>query len=66
MLLIYGMIVERHPKPNGVVGSSIPSCQILSLLDGKTNQVVTRHMCSPQTKNIYSSKVIGNFPKILK
>jgi hypothetical protein len=33
--LNYRMIVERYPKSNGVVGGSIPSCGILSLLDKK-------------------------------
>ena len=28
--------MERYPKPNGVVGGSIPSCEIFSLLDEKT------------------------------
>jgi hypothetical protein len=34
MALNYWMIVERHPILNGVVGGSIPSCEIFSLLDG--------------------------------
>jgi hypothetical protein len=28
------------PKPNGQVADSIPGCEIVSLLDGKTSQVV--------------------------
>ena len=34
MILNYQVIVERYPKPIEVVGSSIPSCEIFSLLDG--------------------------------
>ena len=30
------------PKPNGVVGGSTPSREIVSLFDEKTNQVVKR------------------------
>jgi hypothetical protein len=36
--------VEDDSKvPNGVVGGSIPGCEIFSLLDGKTSQV-TKHI----------------------
>ena len=35
MILSYRMIVEGVPKPNGVVGGSIPSRETVSLLDGK-------------------------------
>ena len=34
------------PKPNGVVGGSIPDHEIVSLLDEKTSQVVKRLLCS--------------------
>jgi hypothetical protein len=33
--LNYRMIVEKVPKPNGMVGSSIPDHEIVSLLDEK-------------------------------
>jgi hypothetical protein len=29
------MMIERYPKPNEMVGGSIPSCEIFSLLDRK-------------------------------
>ena len=42
----YWMIVERHPRPNGVVGGSILSREFSSILNGKINQVTTRVVCS--------------------
>ena len=38
--LNYQMTVKRYPKPNSMVGSSIPNIETFSLLDGITNQVV--------------------------
>ena len=35
MILNYQMIVEDYPKPNGVVGGSIPDREIFSLLNPK-------------------------------
>ena len=35
MTLNYHMIVEKMPKPNELVGGSIPGREIVSLLDGK-------------------------------
>ena len=47
MTLKYWMLVERCPKPNGVVGNSIPSHEIFLLLDGeKISHVATHLMCS--------------------
>ena len=43
MTLNYWMIVERSPKPNGVVGCSIPSCELFSLLDGNSSHVVPKN-----------------------
>ena len=50
MTLNYWRIVERQPKPNEVVGGSIPDCEIFSLLDGKISQVATCLMCSKNEK----------------
>jgi hypothetical protein len=47
MTLNYWMIVERYPKPNGMVGGSIPGgSETFSLIDGKTSQVATGLLCS--------------------
>ena len=35
LTLNYGMISERYPKPNGLVGDSMLSCEIFSIFDGK-------------------------------
>jgi hypothetical protein len=36
MILNYMLIVERYPKPSGVVGGSVPSREILFVLERKT------------------------------
>lgn len=35
----------KVPKPNIVIGSSIPNCKINSLLDEKTNHVFKHLLC---------------------
>jgi hypothetical protein len=45
MTLNYHMIVERYPKPNGVVGSLIPDREFISLLDGKKLARLPRASC---------------------
>ena len=39
MTLKYRMIVDKHSKPDGVVGGSTPNCETFSLLDGKLHQI---------------------------
>lgn len=65
MTLNFRMIVERHPNPNGVVGSSIFNYEIFSLqtlLDGKTSQVTTCHLCSKKERK---EKVVTFLSKLL-
>ena len=59
MILYIVMVKDDHklldesgevPESNGVVGGSIPNREIVSLLDGKSNQVVKRLLCSPKRK----------------
>jgi hypothetical protein len=45
------MIVERYPKSNGVVGGLVLDCEIFSLLDGKTSQVVKCLLWFPKQKS---------------
>ena len=49
MILNYQMIVERYPKPNKVVGGSISSHIIVSLLDGKSTKWSSTS-CVPKEK----------------
>lgn len=49
------------PRPNGVVGGSIPGHEVSSLLDGKTSQVAMCLLCSQlflKRKNGLSSFVL--------
>ena len=45
MTLNYWMMVERYPNLKDEVGGSIPGCEISSLLDKKTCQVVNCLLC---------------------
>jgi hypothetical protein len=55
------MIVERHPKPNEVVGGSYPGRKISSPLDRKTS-LVARAFCVPKNKtNVVASKTMFEF-----
>ena len=46
MTLVHDGVRDDPKLLNKVVGGSIPSHEIVSLLDGKTSQVVKRLMCS--------------------
>jgi hypothetical protein len=45
MTLNHWMMVERYPNLKEEVGGSIPRCEISSLLDGKTCQVINCLLC---------------------
>ncbi len=59
----------EKPKPNGLVGGSIPNRRICSLLDKKLIQVATHLMCSknknPPTKFVYFHFAVGDKGSII-
>jgi hypothetical protein len=46
----YRSVMKKYPKPNGVVGNSIPDREIFSLLDEKTNKVITCLLCDQKNQ----------------
>ena len=61
MILNYQMIVEtgEAPKPNGVVSSSIPGHEIVSLLDGKVARWSNASIVSRKEKEKVMASSIG-------
>ena len=47
-------IVERYPKPNGVLGGSIRIREFFSILDEKTSLVTMRLLCSKKMFENYN------------
>ena len=45
MILNYRVMVEGYPNLKDEVGGANPSCEVSSLLDGKTYHVVNRLLC---------------------
>jgi hypothetical protein len=57
MMVNYQMIVDKYPKPCGVVGNFIPGRELFSLLDRKTSQVATRLLRSKKEKKIHACNI---------
>ena len=57
MTLNYWLVMKRYPKPNGVVGGSIPGYEIFYLLDGKTSQIATYLLCSKKKNHVLCSHI---------
>ena len=51
MTLNYWIIVERYPKPNGVVGGSIPNFEIFSLLLTEKTKLASRWLYASYIPN---------------
>lgn len=68
MTLNYQRIVEMYPKPNELVGHSIPDREIFALLDRINWQAITSpHLCSKkQTKQSKTKRRLPDKAKPLK